>query len=40
VAYAIAITWENRKKEKAIREMDMTDDEKTELGVSVNYHTL
>lgn len=34
VAYAAAITWENRKKDKAIREVDMTDDEKTELGVS------
>lgn len=34
IAYAAAITWENRKKDKAVRDVGMTDYEKTELGVS------
>lgn len=33
VVYAAAITWENRKKEKVVHEVGLTDDEKTELGV-------
>ena len=36
IAYAVAITWENRKKEKAIRSQTLTISEKTELGVSGN----
>ncbi|KAH8909775.1 MFS general substrate transporter [Coniochaeta sp. PMI_546] len=32
IAYAAAITWENRKKDKTARDVGMTDYEKTELG--------
>ena len=37
VAYALALVWENRRKERAARasEIDLTDSEKTELGVSL-----
>jgi len=30
--YAAAITWENRKRDKAVRDIGLTDYEKTELG--------
>ncbi len=33
IAYAIAITWENRRRDKAVRNVGLTDYEKTELGV-------
>ena len=32
VAYAVAITWENRKKDKTARDVGLTDYQKTELG--------
>jgi len=37
VAYELAVAWENRKKEKILREgeLNLTEEEKTALGVSV-----
>jgi hypothetical protein len=33
-AYAAAVVWENRKRERMPRDMGLTDYEKSELGVS------
>ncbi len=36
--YAAAITWENRRREKSVRDVGLTDYEKMELGVRTDAH--
>jgi len=34
IAYAVAITWENRKRARQAHDLNLTESEKIELGVS------